>query len=69
VSCEIETKLFGPVHAYVAPPTVLDIKLRLDPVHTGLLLVATGVAGVGLTVTLTVPAALVTQPGTLAVTE
>jgi len=40
----------------------------VEPAHIGLLLPAVGVAGVGLTTTVTVPAALV-QPPTVTVTE
>ena len=68
-SCVPEVKLLGPVHAYVAPPTVLAVKLRSFPEQNGLLLVAVGAAGVRLTVTEIIPSGLVGQPGTLAVTE
>ena len=67
-SCIAEEKVFGPVHAYVAPATVLDVRFKVAPAHNGLLLLAVGAAGIGLTVTVTVPAELV-QPLTVAVTE
>jgi hypothetical protein len=47
---------------------VLDVRLIGLPEHTGVLLFAVGVAGVGLITTLTVPAAEV-QPFIFAVTE
>jgi len=61
-------KADGPVHEYVAPTTAAVLRLIVFPEHTGLLLVGAGVAGVGLTTTLTVPAAL-GQPPTVTVTE
>ena len=61
--------VFGPVHAYVELPTVLDVKLTLLPEQTGELLDATGVDGVGFTVTEVVATALVGQPGTVMLTE
>lgn len=49
---------FGPVHAYVTPgETVFAVKFNVPPEQTGELLPAVGVAGVGFTVTFTVPAA------------
>lgn len=57
----------GPVQAYVAPVTAAVVKLIVEPVHTGELLLATGVAGIGFTTTTPVPAALV-QPPTVTVT-
>src|SRR5688572_7720740 len=45
-----DMKPFGPVHEYVAPPPALGVlKLIVFPTHTGLLLVATGVGGSGVT--------------------
>ena len=44
--CVGSEKPFGPVHAYVDPPTVLAVKLRSLPEQSGALLDATGVAGV-----------------------
>jgi hypothetical protein len=40
-------KLFGPVHEYVIAPavTVLDVRFKAFPLHTGPLLTAVGVAG------------------------
>jgi len=66
--CSDEVNPFGPVHEYVAPATNAVLKLSVVPEHTGLLLESEGAAGVGLTVTLTVPA-LPVHPATVAVTE
>jgi hypothetical protein len=66
--CKALEKAAGPVHAYVAPVTARVVKLIADPVQTGELLPAVGVAGIGLTTILTVPAALV-QPATVTVKE
>ena len=60
--------MFGPVQLYVAPATVLAVRLSGDPAQTGLLLPAVGVAGIGFTVTVVVAAADV-QPLTVTVTE
>jgi hypothetical protein len=48
---------------------VLAVKFNVEPAQTGLLLPAVGATGIGLTTTVTVPAGLVAQPGTVAVTE
>ena len=66
--CNEEVKLLGPVHAYVAPEIVLEVKLNVAPTHIGLLLPAVGVAGIELTVTAVVPEAPV-HPLVVAVTE
>jgi len=66
--CDADEKLLGPVHEYVAPATVLAVKLSVEPSQIGLLLLAVGAVGIGLTVTAVVPAALV-QPLTVTVTE
>ncbi len=55
-------KLFGPVHAYVALPTVGDVKLIAAPSHTGLLLPGVAV-GVGFTVTVTGVLVVLTHAG------
>ena len=47
---------------------LLAVKFNVAPVHKGLLLLAVGVAGVGFTVTVVVPAGPV-QPATVAETE
>ena len=60
-------KLFGPVHAYVAPDTVEAVKLKVEPAQTGPLLPAVGAEGMALTVAAVVPAEDV-QPLTVAVT-
>ena len=67
--CSAEEKPAGPFQEYVELPTVLEVRLRSDPEQIGELLPATGAAGVGFTVTDTVPAALEGHPGTVAVTE
>jgi hypothetical protein len=64
----VEAKLLGPVQLYVAPVTVVAVRLSVDPAHIGLLLDAVGAEGVGLTVTVVVPAAL-GHPPTVIVTE
>ena len=61
-------KLFGPVHAYVAPPTGATDKLIVLPSHKGEFEVGAGVAGVGFTVTNVVPA-MPGHPFTVAMTE
>ena len=48
--CSAEVNPPGPVHEYVAPATAGVLKLIVLPVQTGLLLLAVGVAGVGLMV-------------------
>ena len=65
--CVVEEKEFGPVHVYVAPTTFVAVRFRFDPAQIGLLLEAVGAAGVGFTVTFTVPIALV-HPPTVTVT-
>lgn len=66
--CDVEENELGPVQVYVAPTTAAVERLIVEPVHTGLLLVGAGVAGVAFTTTLTVPAVL-GQPPTVTVTE
>src|SRR5947207_3336234 len=66
--CSAEVKPFGPVHEYVAPLTVGVDSEIVAPSQYGPPLLAVGVAGVGLTTTFVVPAALV-QPLTAIVTE
>jgi hypothetical protein len=66
--CDVEVKLFGPVHAYVAFATVGVVSEIVPPSQVGPSLLAVGVAGFGVTVTLVVPAADV-QPPTVTVTE
>jgi hypothetical protein len=60
--CKVEVKPFGPVHEYDAPTILEAERLSVEPAQIGALLVAVGAAGVGLTTTLTVPAALVHPP-------
>ena len=64
--CKALEKLIGPVHAKVAPATKGVERFIVAPAHTAGL-VAVGVAGVGLTTKLVVPAALV-HPFTVTVT-
>jgi hypothetical protein len=66
--CAEDVKLFGPVQLYVAPLTVGVLRLKVVPEQTGLLLLAVGVAGVELTVTVVEPAAEA-QPLTVTVTS
>jgi len=66
--CRDEVKPFGPVQAYVAPATVGVDREIVPPVQYGPVFEAVGVAGIGLTTTLVVPAAEV-QPLTVTVTE
>lgn len=47
---------------------MLDVRFKVEPAHIGLLLLAVGADGTGLTVTLVVAAALA-QPLTVTVTE
>jgi hypothetical protein len=66
--CKAEAKLLGPVHEYVAPASVLAVRLNVNPEHTGVLLPRVGADGGGLITTEAVPATLV-QPRVVAVTE
>jgi hypothetical protein len=66
--CADEVKPAGPVHEYVAPETVGVESEIVPPTQYGPVFDAVGVAGVGLTTTLVVPAAEV-QPATVTVTE
>lgn len=66
--CEVEVKLSGPAHAYVAPVTVLALNESVFPSQTGLLLDAAGVAGGGAIDTEVVPAGP-THPFSVAITE
>ena len=64
----MEVNPLGPLQLYVAPAIALVVREIVDPAQTGLLLEATGVAGMGLTTTFVVAGELV-QPATVAVTE
>src|SRR6185503_11654463 len=66
--CRADVKPFGPVHAYVAPPTVGVESWIVAFSQYGPPLLAVGVAGPALTTTFVVPAAEV-QPLTVIVTE
>src|SRR3954471_13163755 len=66
--CRDDVKPFGPVHAYVAPATVDVDSAIVAPSQYGPPFDAVGVAGIGLTTTVVVPAAEV-QPLTVTVTE
>jgi len=56
--CSDDVKPFGPVQAYVAPATVGVESEMVAPAQYGPPLLAVGVAGIGLTTTLVVPANL-----------
>src|SRR6185312_553201 len=60
--CKAEMNPLGPVQLYVPPTTKGVNRFNVEPSHTGLLLVGVGVAGGGLTITFTVPTALVQVP-------
>ena len=66
--CRADVKPFGPVHAYVAPVTVGVESAIVAPAQYGPPFDAVGVAGIGFTATVVVPAAEV-QPDTVTVTE
>jgi hypothetical protein len=66
--CRDDAKPFGPVQAYVAPPTVGVESWIVAPSQYGPPFDAVGVAGAGFTTTDVVPAAEV-QPDTVMVTE
>lgn len=59
-ACCDEAKLFGPVQLYVAPATVGVLRVSVPPAQIGPSLLAVGVDGSGLTVT--VPEPLLAQP-------
>jgi hypothetical protein len=48
-ACNVEVNPFGPVQAYAAPDTTGVERLSVEPIQTGLLLEAIGVAGAVLT--------------------
>src|SRR5437763_1214597 len=66
--CRDDVNPFGPLHAYVAAETVGVERAIVAPSQYGPPLDAVGVAGIGFTITLVVPAAEV-QPLTVIVTE
>ena len=66
--CSDEVKPFGPLHEYVAPLTSGVESWMVAPAQYGPVFDAVGVAGVGFTTTLVVPAAEL-QPLTVIVTE
>ena len=65
--CNVDVKPFGPVHAYVAPPTVLEVKFNGLPTQTGVFELAVGVVGMLFTTTFVLPCRLA-QPLTVAIT-
>ena len=67
-SSNADTNAPGPVHEYVPPTIVFDVKLIVVPAQTGELLPAVNATGVGFTITDVVPIALV-QPATVIVNE
>jgi len=64
----VDVNEFGPVQLYVGFPPAVAVKLKSFPAQTGELLPTVGEAGIGFTVTETVPAGLV-HPNSVAVTE
>jgi hypothetical protein len=66
--CEEEVKLFGPVQEYVAPATVLAVKLSVCPEQMVLLFPAVGTAGGKFITTEVVPIGPV-HPLTVTATE
>lgn len=66
--CEVELKLFGPVQAYVAPVTVVEVRLSVCPEQTAELLPAPGEEGESLIITEVVPTGPA-QPFTVTETE
>lgn len=68
VFCVDAVNPLGPVHEYDAPATAVEVSVSVLPTHTGLAPFATGVAGIGLTVTAVVATTL-EHPFTVAVTE
>ena len=65
--CNVELKPFGPVQAYVAPATALEVKFNELPTQTGVFELAVGVLGMLFTTTLVVEGELA-QPLTVATT-
>jgi hypothetical protein len=65
--CVVLVYADGPVQEYVAPVTVGVVNVIVEPLHTGVDAVTVGVAGVGFTTTVAVPAAEV-HPPTVTVT-
>ena len=61
-SSNAEVNEAGPVHEYVAPATVLEVRLIVCPTQSGVLLPAVGVAGIAFTATVVVPGKLVHPP-------
>jgi hypothetical protein len=65
--CKPDVNELGPFQLYVTPVAVVESK-RVLPLQTGLLLLITGVGGMGFTTTATV-AVLLTHPPEVTVTE
>ena len=66
--CDVDEKLFGPLHAYVVPVELAVSETSL-PGQTGELLPATGAAGEALIVTVADPDPPAAHPGTVTETE
>jgi hypothetical protein len=66
--CNGEENPFGPLHEYVAPIKVVEVKLKDVPEQTGELLPIIGVVGGGLTMTVVLPAGPV-HPFRVAITK
>ena len=60
--CRDEINPFGPVHEYVAPPTVDAVRLRVEPTQTAPPFPAVGGEGTGLTVTVVAVAEVALHP-------
>lgn len=58
VFCDVEVNAFGPVQLKVAPPGLVEVRLIVPPVQRVEVPPAVGAAGVGFTITATVPAGL-----------
>jgi hypothetical protein len=65
----LDVKLFGPVQAYELAPEGKEVKLYVCPAQIAELLDAVGAEGIGFTVTLMAPAALVQPAPEVAVTK
>ena len=61
--CSVELKAPGPLHTL--PAALDEVRFRVCPLHKGLLLPATGVAGIGFTTTLRVLTTEVQAPATV----
>ena len=67
--CAVDEKLLGPLHAYVAPASVVAVKLSVCPEQIELLLPSVGDDGGGFITTEVVPTVLVHPAAEVADTE